>query len=352
MRQAGNSMRLAALLVLMTTFWSPMTTAHETDSEADSGVGYAKHPDAAAFVSRMVEQGFDADDVTRLLDSARRKESILKAIARPAEKRLTWGEYRKIFLKPQRIEQGIQFWNEHAATIRRAAEQYGVAPEIIVAIIGVETRYGRNAGSYRVLDALATLAFDYPPRSRFFTGQLEQYLLLLREEKLTAESIKGSYAGAMGFGQFIPSSYRHYAVDFDGDARRDIVTNPVDAIGSVANYFKQHGWRSGEPVALQADLIKPLAAESFSQALKPEHALSYWLDQGLKPRLSASSNEALDSDQKTTAMLMEGEAGEEYWLGLPNFYVITRYNHSALYAMAVFQLSQEILTQYQSKASR
>ncbi len=350
MHEAGKSVRLSTLLLLMAALLSSISVAHETDSEAGSQVGYAEHADAAAFVARMVEQGFEADAVRGLLSNARRQESILKAIARPAEKRLSWGEYRNIFLQQQRIDQGIQFWNEHAATIQRATEQYGVAPEIIVAIIGVETRYGRNAGSYRVLDALATLAFDYPPRSRFFSGQLEHYLLLLREEKLTAEAIKGSYAGAMGYGQFIPSSYRHYAVDFDGDARRDIVTNPVDAIGSVANYFKQHGWRTGEPVALQADLPRALAAERFSQSLKPEHPLSYWLAQGFKPRVSAALATSLDADQVATAMLLEGESGEEYWLGLANFYVITRYNHSTLYAMAVYQLSQEIRAQYQRAA--
>ncbi|WP_421861809.1 lytic murein transglycosylase B [Motiliproteus sp.] len=297
---------------------------------------YKDHPKAKAFIEEMVEKGLDRDFVTGLIHDAKHQKSIIKAISRPAEKRLTWGEYRKIFLGQSRIDQGVEFWNQHRDTLRRASQQYGVPEEIIVAIIGVETRYGRHAGSYRVIDSLATLAFDYPPRSKFFTGQLGELMLLLQEQPLDPKAIKGSYAGAMGFGQFIPSSYRHYAVDFDADGSIDLLNNPVDAIGSVANYFKRHGWRSGQPVTLSAALDKPIESDKLSKKLKPIETLAHWRNLGL------TFDPQLANELKATAMRLQAVDGEQHWIGLHNFYVITRYNHSRLYAMAVYQLSQEI----------
>jgi membrane-bound lytic murein transglycosylase B len=300
---------------------------------------YAEHPETHGFIERMVSEGFEREPLEQLLFQAERKDSILKAIARPAEKRLNWGEYRDIFLGQSRIDQGVEFWNRHQGTLDRAAEIYGVAPEIIVAIIGVETRYGRQAGNYRVVDALATLAFDYPPRSAFFSGQLRELLYLLREETLSPLELKGSYAGAMGFGQFIPSSYRNFAVDFDGDGVRDLLTNPVDAIGSVANYFRSHGWRKGAPVVVPARVEGPIDESLFNAQLKPERTLAQWEALGVTPAAPLG-----DPSQSATAMKLEfNERDVEYWLGLHNFYVITRYNHSHLYAMAVHQLSQSIL---------
>ena len=298
---------------------------------------YSDHPKAAAFIESMVEKGVDRDFVTGLVLDAKSQQSILEAIARPAEKRLDWGGYRKIFLGQSRIDQGVEFWNTHQDTLQRASAEFGVDPEVIVAIIGVETRYGRHAGTYRVLDALATLAFDYPPRSTFFTTQLGEFLQLVQEQKLDPKTLKGSYAGAMGYGQFIPSSYRHYAVDFDRDGSADILTNPVDAIGSVANYFKKHGWRSAEPVVLPVTLKSPVDDSLWSTKLKPVETVAHWRNRGLKFDPSVA-NEAV-----ATAMRHTTENGEEHWLGLHNFYVITRYNHSSLYAMAVHQLSQAIL---------
>jgi membrane-bound lytic murein transglycosylase B len=214
-----------------------------------------------------------------------------------------------------------------------------VPAEIIVAIIGVETYYGRVAGSYRVIDALSTLAFDYPARSPFFTSELKHYLILARDQGLDPTELKGSYAGAMGFGQFMPSSYREYARDFDGDGIVDIWENPVDAIGSVANYFKQHGWRTGETVVVAADANDDTPEDVFVQSrkdLKPEHTIAEFAAQGVVAR------EKLDPAALATAMKFELEDGYEYWLGLHNFYVITRYNHSAMYAMSVYQLSQRL----------
>ncbi len=298
--------------------------------------GYADHPKARAFVEQMVEKGMDRGFVSELVFEAKFQESIIKAISRPAEKRLNWGEYRKIFLGKSRIDQGVEFWDKHQATLSRASQIYGVPEEVIVAVIGVETRYGRHAGNYRVIDALATLAFDYEPRSKFFTGQLAELMQLLQEQPLDAKALKGSYAGAMGFGQFIPSSYRAFAVDFDRDGRTDILTNPVDAIGSVANYFKQHGWQTGEVVTVPFFIASTSDTTQLSSKLKPVETLAYWRGLGLTTEV------ALSGAAKATAMRLQTTEGDEHWLGLENFYVITRYNHSRLYAMAVYQLSQKI----------
>ncbi len=298
---------------------------------------YSDSPEAKAFVDKMVtKHGFDRDYVQKLIDGAVRKQSILDAISRPAEKTKTWGEYRKIFVTQTRTRQGKEFMQKHAKTLARAERDFGVPAEMISAIIGVETRYGRNTGSFRVLDSLATLGFDYPPRSKFFAKELEEFLLLVKEQKFDPTVVKGSYAGAMGYGQFISSSYRHYAIDFDGDGIADIINNPVDAIGSVANYFKSHGWQPGQPVTYKATVTADHNPDSANQKLKPKFTVAELQAQGYQ------SSVAIDGEQMATAMRLEGDEGIEYWLGLKNFYVITRYNHSKLYAMAVFQLSEEL----------
>jgi len=303
--------------------------------------GYATHPEAVAFIQEMTGQGFEKDWLVGVLNQARKQQSILKAMSRPAERRLTWGEYRKIFLGQKRINQGVEFWKQHQETLARAEKMYGVPAEIIVAIIGVETRYGRNMGSYRVLDALTTLGFDYPKRAPFFRGQLKEYLLMAREEGITdLTRLKGSYAGAMGFGQFIPSSFRNFAVDFDGDGKRDIWGNRVDAIGSVANYFKEHGWKTGEPVRAAVADSKAVNKDWVNKGLKPERTLAQWAGMGVEAKG--------DYAQGQPASLMALQTGKrtEHWLGLHNFYVITRYNHSRLYATAVYELSQKVRQAY------
>ena len=211
-----------------------------------------------------------------------------------------------------------------------------MAPEVIVAIIGVETSYGRNKGNYRVIDALATLSFDYPKRSVFFTKQLENFLLLCVEQNQDPLTLKGSYAGAMGYGQFIPSSYRSYAVDFDGDGFSDIWNNKTDAIGSVANYFSRHGWKVGEEVIVPASFSK-----GYDSSLVNKLKLNKTI--GELGVLGFSPAQILPTEFKALPVLLKGMNGEEFWLGLHNFYVITRYNHSHLYAMAVHELSQLIL---------
>jgi len=298
---------------------------------------YAEHPAAQALIAEMVqEHGFDASELTALMAAAERQQSILDAIARPAEKTKPWYEYREIFLTERREREGVAFLNEHRGTLSRAQAETGVPAEIIVAILGVETYYGRITGSYAVLDALSTLAFDYPKRSKFFTGELKSFLLLTREQGLDPLELKGSYAGAMGYGQFISSSYRAYAVDFDGDGVADIWHNPVDAIGSVANYFARNGWRAGEPVVTRADFSASGDPAIFDGELKPTKTVAGLASQGLV------AAQALDGDALATAVRFEQPDAFDYWMGLHNFYVITRYNRSNMYAMAVFQLSQRI----------
>lgn len=298
---------------------------------------YSEHPDAKAFIDGLVqEHGFDAEFVRNTLRSAERKESILTAISRPAEKTLNWADYSKIFLKEKRIRYGKEFMQKHADTLARAEEEFGVPKEIITAIIGVETRYGQNKGSYRVLDALSTLGFDYEPRAEFFKKELVQMFLLAREQGFKIEDLKGSYAGAMGYGQFISSSYRHYAVDFDGDNVADILNNPVDAIGSVANYFKMHRWKTGEPVAEQVVLDGIEYKKLLNDSLKPSNTLADLRAQGFK------GAEGIPDEASLKILELEGDDGQELWLAWHNFYVITRYNHSHLYAMAVYQLAEKV----------
>lgn len=299
---------------------------------------YEEREEVKVFIDDLVsEHQFDRDALIAVFAKAEQKESILKAIARPAEKRLEWAGYRKIFIKEDRIKRGYDFLKKYADTFARAEAEYGVPAEIIAAIIGVETRYGANKGSYRVVDALSTLAFDYPPRSKFFKSELKQVFLLAREQGFSVDELKGSYAGAMGFGQFIPSSYRHYAVDFDGDGVADILNNPVDAIGSVANYFVKHRWKAGEPVATQVEYAGAADSELFYKSLKPKHKLSELYQGGVSEVKGAD-----DASKSARLLLLNADQGPQHWVTFYNFYVITRYNHSHLYAMAVFQLSEAL----------
>jgi membrane-bound lytic murein transglycosylase B len=301
---------------------------------------YSEHPFAKDFADEMVKHGFKREDIVQMLARAERQQSILDAIARPAEKAKPWKDYRKLFVTNDRIVQGVAFWRDHAAALARAERESGVPASIIIAILGVETRYGRNTGNYRVLDALTTLSFDYPPRADFFRSQLVEFFLMAREQKLAPDRILGSYAGAMGFGQFMPSSYRKYAIDFDGDGEIDIVNDIDDAIGSVANYLKAYGWQRGAPIVVRAAVKEPLADGLLREILEPVTVLRDYKSKGI------TSLTALPDDSLAALFMLEAESGNEYWLALNNFYVITRYNRSQLYAMAVTQLSQEISVQW------
>lgn len=312
------------------------TSACSSLSATSARTDFATHPEAKVFIDEMVERhGMDRGELRGLFAEAQLREDILRAISRPAEAK-PWHEYRPIFLTSSRIDGGVAFWKEHEDILARAEQAFGVDAQVIVAIIGVETRYGGNTGSYRVIDALSTLAFEYPPRAKFFRDELEHFLLLTREERVDRREARGSYAGAMGHGQFISSSYRNYAVDFDGDGRRDLWNSREDIIASVANYLSVHGWQLGAPVA---ERVEPETA--------PGEALT---GAGIKPslplgRLKAAgihSRQAQGDDSLAALIALEQEQGPEYWLGFNNFYVITRYNRSPLYAMAVYQLSEEI----------
>ena len=307
---------------------------------------YSKHPEASHFINTMVNKhDFEQSEIETWLASATHQKSIVKAMSRPAEKAKPWHEYRKIFVTDKRTSRGVKFWQENQETLERAEKEFGVDPAIIVSIIGVETNYGRNVGSYRVIDALTTLAFDYytytekrESRKIFFTTQLEHLLLLAREQGKDPLTLKGSYAGAMGWGQFMPNSYRNYAVDYDGDEFADIWTNPTDAIGSVANYFKKHGWKTGLPVATRAHVKNTPDSDTLNKMKRPKTTIADLITQGYTP------TDPVATDLTAFPLSFEGKYGQEYWLGLHNFYVIGRYNPRAKYAMAVHQLSQKIRT--------
>ncbi len=297
---------------------------------------YAEREEVREFVRELAsEAAFNERELLSIFRHAEYKQSIIDAISRPAERTLTWAEYQDIFLTERRVTRGLEFMRENREILRAAQDKYGVPPHIVTSIIGVETMYGRITGSYRVLDALATLSFDYPPRSKFFRGELKQFILLAREEKQMITDLKGSYAGAMGLGQFIPSSYRAYAVDFDNDGVRDIWTNRADAIGSVANYLSRHGWRGGEDITMEVE-GSTVPGEIYNVSLKPSRSVEELITMGMQ-----TDNE-LDMTASVSPMRLLGKEGDEYWIGLHNFYVITRYNHSKLYAMAVFQLSEQL----------
>ncbi|VAW55689.1 Membrane-bound lytic murein transglycosylase B [hydrothermal vent metagenome] len=302
---------------------------------------YAQRADVKQFVNEMVEQhGFDRAYLEAKFAGAKKLENVLESIAKPAEKKLTWKRYRPIFVTNKRAEKGKKFIRDNKAVLERAEKKYGVPVEIIAAIIGVESYYGKHTGKYTIFDSLTTLGFDYPKRSTFFRSELKQFLLLSKEEAIDVNTMTGSYAGAMGMPQFISSSYREYAIDFDGDGKRDLWNSLPDVIGSVANYFSRHGWETGGSVVHQAT-VKNTSIVREKNSLKPYALLSQLEKQGVALNKKSESLN-LDKKQKATLLYLKGKKGDEYWLGLNNFYVITRYNHSALYAMAVFQLSEKL----------
>ena len=321
-------MKSVSQLVVSLCLLTALETAWAIDLERE---------DVQEFIAEMVETyGYDPVQLSAVIHAAESKQSILDAISRPAEKTLTWAEYRNIFIKEERIRAGAAFWREHQADLERIAKDTGVDEKILVGIIGVETYFGRITGSYRVLDALSTLAFDYPPRSKFFTSELKQFLLLVREEGISAEEPTGSYAGAMGRPQFMPSSYRAYAVDSSDDGQRDIWNNWQDVIGSVANYFVEHGWQRGNDVVVSAALGSQWRGNPPKNTLKPSETVASLSSKGV---LFSTD---LASDHTSQLLTLEGADGTEHWVGFHNFFVITRYNRSVMYALAVHQLGEEI----------
>jgi len=300
-------------------------------------------PNIQAFIENMAtKHNFDKKELSNILLNSTSKEKILNAISRPAEKMLTWDEYRNIFLKEKRINAGAKFWKEHQVTLNRISGQTGVSIEILVGIIGVETYFGRITGGYRVIDALTTLAFDYPKRSSFFTNELEAFLLLTKEENMDPFDATGSYAGAMGSPQFMPSSYRAYAIDSDGDGKRDIWKNWSDVIGSIANYFIAHGWQQGNEVivpAFENDVIAS-GVITIKNGLKATETVISLKSKGI------SFDTNMRQDHPAELLHLEQKNSNNYWVAMHNFFVITKYNHSIMYGLAVHQLGQEIAVKF------
>ncbi len=305
------------------------------------GGDFANNPNAQQFIDKMVNKhGFYRQQLQEILSQAKRLDSVLRlmdnqapttSVKPPSGPNGAWLRYRKKFITPDNVQNGVVFWNQYEDALNRAWQVYGVPPEIIVGIIGVETRWGRVMGKTRILDALATLSFNYPRRAEYFSGELETFLLMARDEQDDPLNLKGSFAGAMGYGQFMPSSYKQYAVDFSGDGHINL-WDPVDAIGSVANYFKAHGWVKGDQVAVMANGQAPGLPNGF----KTKYSISQLAAAGLTPQ------QPLGNHQQASLLRLDVGTGYQYWYGLPNFYTITRYNHSTHYAMAVWQLGQAV----------
>ncbi len=291
------------------------------------------------FVDKMVQQhGFDATQLRTLFNQVEHKPRIIELMDKQRVKK-AWLDYRKIFVNSPRIQAGIEFWGSYHGAIERAAKQYGVPEELIVAIIGVETTYGGNMGGFRVVDALATLAFDYPRRAEFFSDELEHFLLMTRSQGFDPLAVKGSYAGAMGLGQFMPSSYREYAVDFNASGAVNLFDEAEDAIGSVANYMHRHGWQTGQPVALQAEVVN---ARNLPGNFKQKREVGRWYNLGVRVDRRWSGSHAYLVDFTL-------DSGKQYWLAFANFDVIKKYNNSTYYAMAVFQLAEALRKQKEAE---
>ena len=314
---------------------------------ADRAHRYAERADVRAFIDELVlEQGFDKRALMRWFAAARFQPRIVAAMDRPIVEPPKWYEYAPQFLTPERIDGGVAFYARNAAALTRAEREFGVPADIVVAIIGVETFYGRNLGSYRVLDSLVTLAFDYPRRATFFRGELKEYLRLTREQGLSPLTPKGSFAGAMGVPQFMPGSYRRFAVDFDGDGHVDLWTNATDAIGSVANFLARHDWQPGEPVLLPATIdadARDAVLRKLDGGISERRSFAAWEIDGVTADVLASQ-----TPQDAVGVLaleeapVEGAERASYWIACANFFVITRYNRSRLYASAVWSLAEAI----------
>ena len=332
--------RLILILTIGLTFL-PAAQAAKTTKAAPSAPPFSEMQAARDFIAEMVDKhGFDAAELSHDFSAIRPNATVLRAIQPAAvpEQQRSWSRYRERFLNTRRIERGLQFGEEYGAELVRAEAIYGVPREIISAIIGVETEYGRNTGKFRVIEALASLAFNYPPRAPFFRSELEHFLLLARDNGMTRLEVRGSYAGAMGIPQFMPSSQRNYAVDFDADGRIDLRGSVTDAIGSVASYLALHGWQAGAPIAVPAQ-VEGDAARLLAAGIKPAQALRQLQAEGVITGPETQGDEA-----RAAALLdlPDPVRPTEYWVGYDNFYVITRYNRSTFYAMSVFQLAEAL----------
>jgi membrane-bound lytic murein transglycosylase B len=306
--------------------------------EAEPAAGLdIKRPEVKEFIAHMsASYGFKKRALRKLLKSADSQPAIIDAMSKPAEKAKLWYEYRPIFLNERRIREGTEFWIAHRQALDQASIKSGVAPEYLAAILGVETYYGRLTGTYRVLDALVTLSFDYPPREKFFRDELEQFLLLTRDAHLDPKTLKGSYAGAMGAPQFMPSNYRRYAVDADANGRIDLWNDWPDVCASVGNYLKEHGWNAGEPVLEEATVLPEKPDDLDGRKLALSETVGSLAAKGV------NFDAELPADAPAILIAADEPDGVHWRVGYNNFFVITRYNHSALYAMAVYELAAAV----------
>ena len=329
--------RFAALLLSFALALPAVAQPHGT-AQAHP---YANRPDVNEFIRQMVERhGFVEKELKTVFRRTTRQPEILKAIKPPTSPRArSWQSYRTNFINDRHIAEGLRFFEQHAGALARAEREYGVPQEIIVAIVGIETFYGKNMGKWRIVDALATLAFDYPPRAQYFRSELEAYLLFTREADLDVLEVRGSYAGAIGIPQFMPGSYRRWAVDYDGDGVARLRSSPMDAIGSVANFLRAHGWVPGEPIVYAAELGTAEAAPLLALGIKPARTLPEFTAAGLLFRAEPPAKPG------ALGALIELETPDrtsEFRVGLDNFYVITRYNRSSFYASAVNDLAEAL----------
>lgn len=344
---------IATVLIFATATTSEGAPRHPAASpkSAEAGSGYERRADVRAFIDELVdEHAFTRATLTRWFRDARYQQKIVAAMQRPLVEPPKWFEYAPQFLSAARVDAGVAFWREHADALARAEAEFGIPPEIVVAIIGVETYYGRNLGGYRVIDALTTLAFDYPRRAAFFRAELREFLLLARDEGFPPLEAKGSFAGAFGVPQFMPGSVRRYALDYDGDGRIDLWRSGDDAIGSVANYLARHDWLRGQPVWSRATIApsqRDVAMSRLDGGISERRPLAVWNDDGVAAeRLpDPMSAEPVGLLSLETAPDADGEAAE-LWIVFPNFYTITRYNKSRLYAAAVTSLAEAIRAEF------
>jgi len=299
---------------------------------------YAAHDSTRAFIDEMVERhGFARGELEAVFAQARFQPAIVRAMTPSVPGQRSWINYRRNAVNPLRIDAGVEFWQTHAATLARAERDFGVPADIVVGIIGVETMYGRNTGNWRIIDALSTLAFDYPRRAEFFRGELEQFLLAARESGFDTLGVRGSYAGAMGIPQFMPGSYRRFAVDFDGDGRRDLFSSPADAIGSVANFLGEHGWTRGEAVAFPARADSNAWRSVADGGIQPNRRMAELAAAGV------ATGTPIDPDVPVVLVELDApNAPPALWVGFRNFYALTRYNRSSFYAIAVLELGTAV----------
>ncbi|HHF7344996.1 TPA: lytic murein transglycosylase B [Legionella feeleii] len=306
---------------------------------------FVQRKDVQQFINKMVKQhGFNKKELTQIMSDVQLQPQIIESMEKPYEKK-TWDVYKQLFLTPQRVQGGIEFWKANRVSLEKAEKKYGVPANVIVAILGIETLYGKHQGNYRVIDALSTLAFNYPKRSQFFSKELGEYLLLCREHHVSPTQYLGSYAGAMGKPQFMPSSYRYYAANFTGNPKKDLMNDDAAVIASVANYFHKHGWKINQGIA-QPAVVEGARYKKINPNYKTAvYRLNQLIAAGIKP-LTASVN----TPTRVGLIELTTQTGQEFWLAYPNFYVITRYNTSPQYAMAVYLLSQQLKSQWAAAA--